>query len=510
MFVVPYARLKAKRRAGKGSLAALEGNVLSSCNPQGYNMKTVKNTSTKILLFTSAFVLIVAVALLWLIMIRETERKDLLLEYEAFRASSAIVDEYRLDQSFTPEGDKRILGFGFYTLDGKAIKQYGSAPDVVAIPDELFSEKPDTRAGGMPGSVSTFFSPDRKTISLLRFSGLQNPGRMMGQTGPGFGMGMGRNRQNSPMAPLLSPQPLQGGQGILSGLDSSHFVWIEYSSDGYRDERMQFFLVAAVITIALVGLYLVLIRVFRHNEELQARAMETRELVQLGEAARTLVHEIKNPLGIMRIQTAKIRRAASLPDAGSNGAHYLESSDIIEGEILRLSGLADRIREFLKPGPARQEPLDLVPFLRDFGGRYKDLVDSGIDLSLEIHSETEAVALADKEKLIIVLDNLVRNAMEAVEQVPPGQRRIVLRLSRREGDWALAITDSGIGIPAETERRLFDPFFTTKEKGTGIGLALSRRLVESFGGTLGYEGGEKGRGAVFVVLLKVGDKEKPA
>jgi signal transduction histidine kinase len=473
-------------------------------------MKTVKNRSTRILLFASAFVLLVAVALLWLIMIRETERKDLLLEYEAFRASSAIVDEYRLDQSFTPEGDKRILGFGFYQLDGSAIKQYGSAPHTVAIPDELFSEKPGTRAGGMPGSVSAVFSPDRKKISLLRFSGLQNPGRMMGQGGPGFGMGMGRNRLNSQVAPLSPPQSFLGGQGQAFGLDSPHFVWIEYSSDGYRDERTQFFMVAAIITIALVGLYLLLIRVFRHNETLQTREMETRELVQLGEAARTLVHEIKNPLGIMRIQTAKIRRAASAPEAGLSGSGFLESSDIIEGEILRLSGLADRIREFLKPGPARQEPLDLVPFLRDFGGRYRDLPDSGISLSLEIPSETEAIVLADEEKLVIVLDNLVRNAMEAVEQVPLGQRRIVLRLSSREGGWALTVIDSGSGIAAETERRLFDPFFTTKEKGTGIGLALSRRLVESFGGTLGYEGGEKGGGAVFVVLLQAGKKAKPA
>ena len=471
-------------------------------------MKTMKNKSTRILLLASAFVLLVAVALLWLIMIRETERKDLLLEYEAFRASSAIVDEYRLDQSFTPEGDKRILGFGFYKLDGNAIKQYGSAPGIVAIPDAFLSDQPATRAGGMPGSVSTVFSPDRSKISLLRLSGLQNPSRMMGLAGPGqgMGMGMGRNRQNPLAAPLAFPQVTDGGPGFLSGLDSPHFVWIEYSSNGYRDERLQFFLVAAIITAALISLYLVLIRVFRYNEELKAREMETRELVQLGEAARTLVHEIKNPLGIMRIQTAKIRRAASLPEAGEGGARFLESSDIIEGEILRLSGLADRIREFLKAGPARQDPLELVAFLRDYGSRYKDLSDSGIDLSLDISTEKEAIALADEEKLVIVLDNLVRNSIEAVDQLPAGQRRIVIRLFRREGSWAIAVIDSGPGIPAEARRRLFDPFFTTKEKGTGIGLALSRRLVESFGGTLGYEGGEKGAGAVFVAALQDGEK----
>ena len=263
-----------------------------------------------------------------------------------------------------------------------------------------------------------------------------------------------------------------------------------------------------MITAALISLFAVLIFVFRHNEDLTAREIETRELVQLGEAARTLVHEIKNPLGIMRIQTAKIRRAAPPPEAAPEGwaerraAQLKESADIIEGEIMRLSGLADRIREFLKSGPARRDPVDLVQFLDAFCGRYKDLAESGVELLPDIHANGQAIVLADPEKLLIALDNILRNAIEAIEGLPPERKKIILKLFSREGSWAIAIVDSGEGIPAETQLRMFDPFFTTKEKGSGIGLALSKRLVESFGGTLTYEGGEKGEGAVFVITLK--------
>ncbi|PKL06721.1 MAG: hypothetical protein CVV53_02865 [Spirochaetae bacterium HGW-Spirochaetae-9] len=453
-------------------------------------MKTVRNKSTRILLFSSAFVLLVAVSLLWVVTIRETERRDLLLEYEAFRASSAVVDEYRKDPSFIPDDDKRIIGFGFYRLDGSSSLRYGSAPEAVPMQDLLFARNQESRATGLPGSVSVAFADNKKSIRLIRYSGLQNPARMMNPGGAvlGQGMGMGKGRQAQPQAQI--PEFLTSGELILLG--GTYFIWMEYAADGLDGERLQFFLVAALISAALLGLYILLVFVFRHNEDLLKRETEMRELVQLGEAARTLVHEIKNPLGIMRIQTARIRRATP---------QLAESADIIEGEIMRLSGLADRIREFLKPGQARRDPVDLQSFLVSYCNRYKDLGDSGIELVLDFAVSGSAIVSADAEKLGIALDNLIRNAIEAVEILPAGERQIALRLFRREGSWIISVIDSGRGIPAEILKRIFDPFFTTKEKGSGIGLSLAKRLVESFGGSLAYEGTDGG-GAVFSIGLK--------
>ena len=81
------------------------------------------------------------------------------------------------------------------------------------------------------------------------------------------------------------------------------------------------------------------------------------------------------------------------------------------------------------------------------------------------------------------------------------ERQITLRLFRRDSYWVIAVADNGRGIPPEQSKRLFDPFFTTKEKGSGIGLALAKRLVESFGAMLSYEGSDGGRGAVFSISL---------
>jgi signal transduction histidine kinase len=475
-----------------------------------------KNSSTRILLAASALVLATSLGLLWFVTARESARRDLLLEYEAFRASSAIVDEYRRDQSFVPTSDLKVLGFGFYASDGSAIKTFGGAPASIDLASLPKVGRPDLGGSDIPGNVAVSFPADGASIRLLRASGMGGPGHM-GAPGMGLGMGfgMGRGRQGlelpAPREKQVAPQFAEP----LSSLSVPYFTWIEYSAQGYRVERIELRLAAALISLALAGLYLLLFRTFRRNEVLKAREIETRELLQLGEAARTLVHEIKNPLGIMRIQTAKIRRAAQ-------DGPVSESAEVIEGEILRLSGLADRIRDFLKSGQAKLEPIELTAFLKKFSERYSDLGDSGIVLALELPGRSEAssraagesplraaaeaqpqaVVEADGEKLFTALDDLLRNAIEAVEGQPEGKRRITIRLSGDDRFWRITVADSGPGIPEELAARIFDPFFTTKEKGSGIGLPLARSLIEACGGSLVCQGGQKGEGAVFVLSLR--------
>ena len=449
-----------------------------------------KNSSTRVLLVLSAFVLAYSVGLLWLVVSRENQRRNLVLEYEAFRASSAVVDEFRRDPTFIPTADQKVLAFGFYAMDGSSIKTFGEAPlsiDVAALSRAARSNK---GGGGLPGNVSISFPADGKSIRLIRASGMGGPGRMQGGV-MGPGMGMGRQGQGF-FRPLGEPSH---PEGLTSSLSVSYYTWIEYSAKGYGIERLEFFLVAAFISFALVGLYVLLLRSFRRNEILKAREVETRELIQLGEAARTLVHEIKNPLGIMRIQTARIRREV-------REGPITDSAEVIEGEIMRLSRLADRIRDFLKSGQARLEILNLGLFLEKFIQRYNDLGDSGIALDLELPADTEAKVEVDSDKLLMALDNLVRNAIEAVEKMPESARHIGLRLYSDEKAWKIAVEDSGEGIEPEVAARIFDPFFTTKEKGSGIGLPLARNLVEACGGSLVYRGGKKGEGAVFILSLK--------
>ena len=482
-------------------------------------MKIAKNKSALAVLIASAAALAVAIGLLWVVVARETGRRDLVLEYEAFRASSAALDEYRRDQSFAPEGDAKIRGFGLYQLNGNAFLRYGTAPETMSTLEALLLRRQTERPSELPG-VSVAFSADGSSLHLVRFAGIQNSGRA-GTLSPAGGMGMGRGRgmQTVPETPPANPPPASSQPaspapampGMQQAMGGSYILWMDYSIEGFSRERVQLFIVAGIISLMLVGLYVVLIQVSRRNENLKAREAETRELVQLGEAARTLVHEIKNPLGIMRIQTAKIRRASGTAGQPVEGegevlrekrvTQLAEAADSIDGEIVRLSGLADRIREFLKPGHAQLKTLELGTFLETFGERYRDLGEAGVELILELPPGDVAWVSADEEKLFGALDNILRNAVEAAEAQPVGERSIALRLERRDAAWAITVMDSGAGIDAQSEGRIFDPFFTTKEKGSGIGLALSKRYVESFGGRLVYEGRSRLGGAAFSILI---------
>jgi len=186
----------------------------------------MKKKSSLLLYILALAVMVATVGLLWVVIIRESERRNLMLEYEAFKASSVVIDEYRRDSSFSPKNDPRIKGVGFYSVDGTAIQKYGTAPARMTIPARL--KFPGSgESGAVPASnLLSVISADRNSIELFRYLGPQTAGR-------GMGMGMGRGRQsflaNPPPNPY-SPNSLPPGSadpGLLSNLNTPLYVWIE-------------------------------------------------------------------------------------------------------------------------------------------------------------------------------------------------------------------------------------------------------------------------------------------
>ena len=460
-------------------------------------MKTLQSgkgraSSTPIIAIVSGIVLLAAIAALWLMVFRESARKELLLEYEAFRTSTELFDEFRRDRSIASSADKRLLGLGIYTQDGVQVARFGSAPVSYVPPRPPVPVQPGLSPGRNQanlGNLEVRLSADARTIILVRYSGAQGQRGMMGQGRAGMlpGPPPGFNTQNGP-----------------------YYVWIEYLAESFFAERMQFIVVAGIVTAALLGLFMVLLRFSIRNEDLRLKEIETRELVQLGEAARTLVHEIKNPLGIMRIQTARLRRA--LPLQGEHGqtgpdpavSTIIATADIIDSEILRLSDMADRIREFLKSGSVNLEKVELKAFLTMYAARYKALGELGIKVELELPAVESAPAMCDANRLLTALDNLVVNALDAIRGFGDGKGKVLMRLYTKNMLWCIAISDTGPGVARDVRARIFDPFFTTKEKGSGIGLSLARQIALSFGGNLTLDESE-GDGATFVMSVKPAD-----
>jgi signal transduction histidine kinase len=205
------------------------------------------------------------------------------------------------------------------------------------------------------------------------------------------------------------------------------------------------------------------------------RTLAHREkLAALGEAAARIAHEIRNPLTAVR----------SLVQQASRSDGVAELTEPALGELDRIGRLVTDLLAFARPDDVRRrDTLDLVGVCRDALAQAQALATSS-DLTIESALPSSTLDVhGDRDRLMQVIGNLCRNAIEAMADAPP-PRLIGFRCDRQDGVACVEIRDVGPGIPAEVLPHLFEPFRTTKGSGTGLGLAIARQIVEAHGGRL--------------------------
>jgi len=148
-----------------------------------------------------------------------------------------------------------------------------------------------------------------------------------------------------------------------------------------------------------------------------------------------------------------------------------------------------RIRALLSRSTVAHEPCDLTGVIREVHPLVRpELGRHGIALEMSLATDVPAV-MGDRIQLQQVLLNLLLNAAEAMREVPPARRRMVVRAAadhRDDGSWAIvAVEDAGVGFGEAEAPRLFEAFYTTKPGGLGMGLSISRSIIEAHGGRLG-------------------------
>jgi len=150
----------------------------------------------------------------------------------------------------------------------------------------------------------------------------------------------------------------------------------------------------------------------------------------------------------------------------------------------------ETLRERINLAHTLEEVLALV---------HSELVSRHVDLRLRL--ERDALVLADKGQVQQVMLNLLMNAVEAMQDHPTNQRCLALTVTRTDtGEALVAVRDSGPGIPEDQQEKLFEAFWTTKKQGLGIGLPISRSIIESHGGRLSFTNNPD-QGATFSFTL---------
>jgi signal transduction histidine kinase len=238
------------------------------------------------------------------------------------------------------------------------------------------------------------------------------------------------------------------------------------------------------------------------NSQIYERMKERDRLAALGQMAAGLAHEIRNPLGSIKGAAQYLQPIeGQAPDAGTR-----EFLDIIVEEVDRLNKIVSQFLDYARPYRGDQSILDVNDVVRKtLTLLEKERSGTRIEIMMNLQDGLPQVR-ADAQQLRQVFLNLAINALDAM---PQGGRLIVssgLRRSTRRGATAafleIRFRDTGQGIPPADLRNLFIPFFTTKEKGTGLGLPISQRIIENHGGTIEVRS-QPGTGSTFTVLLPI-------
>jgi PAS domain S-box-containing protein len=237
--------------------------------------------------------------------------------------------------------------------------------------------------------------------------------------------------------------------------------------------------------------------------QMQEELSHLSRLSTIGEMAAGLGHEINQPLAsIVNYAQGCIRRIES--DTGEPD-QLIDAFQRISREAARGSEIIGRFRRFARKQELNRQWVNTDGLLFDALRLMEpDVAKHGIAMDLRVSGLLPQVYV-DPIQLQQVVVNLLRNAVEAVMGEQEDNRHVTLQAGRPRGDAIeIAVIDTGHGLKAESVDRLFDTFFTTKSDGLGMGLSLSRRIVEAHGGELSAQANND-RGMTFCVLLPVSE-----
>lgn len=227
---------------------------------------------------------------------------------------------------------------------------------------------------------------------------------------------------------------------------------------------------------------------------LEERLRKAEQLAGIGQFSLSIAHEIRNPLNFINLSIDHIQGKYKPREEGGK-----ESFDSlirnIKNEIQRVSRFAESFLEFSRPLDLNLQKMDMTRLIEDVVELVKARAEKDkIAISTELGALPEIYL--DPGFMKTCLYNIILNAFQAM----PDGGNVMIRTSRTDDKLSIAVEDTGVGISAENIAKIFDPFFTTKQGGVGIGLALTKRVVEEHKGRIEFNSME-GKGSTVTISL---------
>lgn len=219
----------------------------------------------------------------------------------------------------------------------------------------------------------------------------------------------------------------------------------------------------------------------------------------LGELSGTLAHELNQPLAaIANYAHSLVRR---LDSGRYTPAILAEASREIAAQAERAGGIVHRIRAFARKRAAVRERRALADLVREAVALFGGMQPNAPRIDIADRLPAGALVEADTVQVEQVLLNLLKNAADAMQDLPPDARAIDVTLEREGRTYRIAIRDHGAGLAPASVQHLFEPFFTTKPDGMGLGLSICKTIIEAHGGRLWAESNAGTPGMTFIFTL---------
>ncbi len=272
----------------------------------------------------------------------------------------------------------------------------------------------------------------------------------------------------------------------------------------YRNTVLSTVGVLAVQSLLIIGL--VHQRRARRRAEIESRhnlalAADASRRLTMSALTSSIAHELGQPLTAM-INNAQAGRMMITADRATPDTMGEILSDI-ETEGVQAQQIIDRHRTMLRGRQLDAKPIDLhVVIQESLALVAHDMRTREIEATVNLSSST-CIITGDEVLLQQVMVNLLMNAMDAMAETPPTRRRVSISTDVRAADVEVSVRDAGAGLPTPINGALFTPFVTTKAHGLGIGLTITRTIVDAHRGTIDARNNPEG-GATFTVTLRRG------
>lgn len=383
------------------------------------------------------------------------EREDLKMQSEAERSFNSIylsLQDGDAQKAQKTMEDEHVFGIGIYDSTGRKVMSLGQVPQVLDISEFSLHNGQQSIETGI-----TNYSKTTGLIEYLRYSRLN----ILLDTG---------NLTLTASGLLTAP------------MDFPDVLYVVLNGSAYHKRIVALRMLGYMASVILTALLFLVLQIYLKNREYRDELAKQESLVSLGQAARTLTHEIKNPLSAITIQLALLKK--TLPESRH------KDLKVMEGEVQRLTQLTNKVSDFLKNPLGSPSVIDLDELFRELFLTFPGHIG--------FTSKGNERILMDPGRARSVFENLLKNAMESCTGRDP---RVEVEIKDdRRGKLHILVMDRGDGIPRQDAKKIFDPFFTTKIHGSGIGLAISRQFVKARGGDLKLYNREGG-GTVAEVIM---------